>query len=585
MQPVGASYALRNPVPHLGLYPGNGAATLASIGMDPFLVADTYGQGRIVQWTSINWMAPGNLGAVSGLDDLVWRSLVWAARKPFVLQGLPPFVTFRVDDVVGPYTWVSTAIQHGFKPWAGIFLDGVTDIPTLKSLVDSGNLTVSIHARSYANSFYFNHLAGSNLPDAVINQNFVDGSNWHTQNQIPISKVVVPHYYEIGTNAFAGLASWGVEFVITPMLPGSAYGSPRLLAGPFFKYGNPCASGCSTPIYYADTLPIPGHPEYNGQFQVVMSEIRDIGTYEWFPSDEPGYLQDTIDRGAAQLKRALNGMELATIFTHEEYLLAITDENWNSILAGVTAGVAGYAPEYVTLDYASQYVRAMTTSSIMGSSYNPVSQSLDTTLSGSTDLATRFYLFTEENGIIVKNSVGVSAFSGSIVVPVPMNLNPGPTATPSPTLTPTATATPTATLPVTPSATLTPTLTATTGPSATPTLTNTPGPTWTSSPTPTASQRALDTDCLRYTDSKPHALPQPNRDPAARGAIDQLLGKPAPKPAADHHHQPGGPDHEGQPVDRVLLVRAGLPGHLCLLYRDSPTLALLRGGTQWHVTA
>ncbi len=24
-----------------------------------------------------------------GLDDLVWRSLVWAARKPFVLRGMP----------------------------------------------------------------------------------------------------------------------------------------------------------------------------------------------------------------------------------------------------------------------------------------------------------------------------------------------------------------------------------------------------------------------------------------------------------------------------------------------------------------
>ena len=41
-------------------------------------------------------------GPMYGLDDLVWRSLVWAARKPFVMQGMPPLVTMRVDDVVRP---------------------------------------------------------------------------------------------------------------------------------------------------------------------------------------------------------------------------------------------------------------------------------------------------------------------------------------------------------------------------------------------------------------------------------------------------------------------------------------------------
>ena len=143
-----------------GLIPDAGSATLASLVTDPLVVVDTYGLGRAVQWTTINWMASGNLGPVSGMDDLVWRSIVWAARKPFVLQGLPPFVTFRVDDVVGPYTWVSTAISHGFKPWAGIFLDSVTNVPTLKTLVDSGNMTVSIHARSYTDFFYLTTTRG-----------------------------------------------------------------------------------------------------------------------------------------------------------------------------------------------------------------------------------------------------------------------------------------------------------------------------------------------------------------------------------------------------------------------------------------
>jgi hypothetical protein len=419
LQVPGTSYTLRHEVPLVGVIPDVGSATLSNLGTDPLVVVDTYGLGRAVQWTTINWMGSSNLGPVSGLDDLVWRSIVWAARKPFVLQGMPPFVTFRIDDVVGPYTWVSTAIDYGLKPWLGIFMDVVTDIPTLKSLVDSGNTTLSIHARSYNNSFYFDHVAGTDLPTAVVEQNYIDGTNWHIQNQIPISKVVVPHYYEIGTNTFEGLSDWGVEFILTPMLPGNPYGADRLLVGPFFEDSNPCGSGCGLPFYYADILPIPGHPEYEGDFHVVITEIRDIGGYEWFPSDEPGYLQDTIDRGVAQLKRALDGMELATVFTHEEFILSITDENWETIMAGLVAGVASYQPEYVTLDYASQYVRATLTSQIASSIYNPLTGNLDTTLTGSTDMPTRFYLFTESAGTISSQFVNVPAFSGTALVSTP----------------------------------------------------------------------------------------------------------------------------------------------------------------------
>ncbi len=486
LQTPGTTVTLRNPIPHVGIVPRDGSATLASIGMDPMLVTDTYGSGRVVQWAAINWIAPANLGPVSGLDDLVWRSIVWAARKPFVLQGLPPLVTFRVDDVVGPYTWATSAIQAGFKPWVGIFLDQVTDVPTLKSLADSGNLTVSIHARTYDNSFYFNHQTGSNLSDAVLNQNYTDGTNWHLQNQIPISKVVVPHYYEIGSNAFAGLANWGVEYVVTPMQPGSPYGSDRLLAGPFFLYTNPCTSGCSLPIYYTDQLSIPGHPEFNGRFSVVMSEIRDIGSYEWFPSDDPGYLQDTIDRGVAQIKRALSGMELSTLFTHEDYIHNITDDNWRTILAGVTSGISSYQPQFVTLDYAAQYVRAMTTSSITSSIYDPANQRLDTNLVGSTDLVTQFHLFTENNGTIQTTRVDVPVFSGSTLVSYPLSSPPLPTATPSPTLLPSPTLSPSPVPSATQTPTRTPTLNATSTRTSTATVTATQVPTQTSTFTATA---------------------------------------------------------------------------------------------------
>ena len=78
-----------------------------------------------MQWGSYGWMVSTVLGPVDGLDDVVWRGVVWAARKPFVMRGLPNFVTMRVDDVEGPFDWVHAANAVGFKPFLALFISNV----------------------------------------------------------------------------------------------------------------------------------------------------------------------------------------------------------------------------------------------------------------------------------------------------------------------------------------------------------------------------------------------------------------------------------------------------------------------------
>ena len=67
-------------------------------------------------------MAVAVKGPLAGLDDLVWRSPVWAARKPFAMRGLPNFAILRVDDCEGPFWWAHIANEVGFKPRLGPFL-------------------------------------------------------------------------------------------------------------------------------------------------------------------------------------------------------------------------------------------------------------------------------------------------------------------------------------------------------------------------------------------------------------------------------------------------------------------------------
>ena len=251
---------------------------LAMTGAQPFLATTTSGLGNAVQFGSYDWISYDVKGPMYPIDDLVWRSIVWAARKPFALQGLPPFLTMRVDDESGPFNWIHIANEFGFIPWAGLFFHNVdaAEAADLSALVNGGNATAAIHAFS-GNFFYYNHGVGD-WPDATMEAYYAEGTQWHLDNNIPISKFVLPHYYEFGTNAFQGLSDWGVEFVGTMMDPGNGYGAPWIMNGPYRKYETG-SSSWGGPVYYADFMEVPGHPEFDGQFFNCVTEIRDDAGY------------------------------------------------------------------------------------------------------------------------------------------------------------------------------------------------------------------------------------------------------------------------------------------------------------------
>lgn len=410
--------------------PTGGSSLVEMSGSGQPLVASVFaGQGRAVQWGSYDWMSHAVFGPLHGLDDVLWRSLVWAARKPFVLRGMPNFVTMRVDDVQGGLWWARTANQYGLKPWLGLFYGIMSDANAaeLASIVNAGGATASIHSISDGSAFYFNHGVG-NWPDSTMAANFASGTSWHTAHGIPISKVVIPHYYEMGTNAFTGLASWGVEYVGTVLTPGSQYmsSSPWIVGGPYQLYESESVTGSSS-LMYADALPIPGHPELTGQFFNCLTEIRDESGYEWAPFND---VTVSVDHAMAQLRRSLDSMTLATLFTHEQNIQSVTQASWQAEMSSITSQLAPYAPIYVTMDEACRYLRAKHRSTISSVSYDAAAQRLTTVISGSADVTTQFFVFSDPGTGIVQSTYAIPAFSGSTQV----TFNVAPTS-PGPSLT------------------------------------------------------------------------------------------------------------------------------------------------------
>ncbi len=424
LHPANDTITFRGSLTMPGITASGKVTTLATSGGKMLVGIAKLGSGRALQWGSYDWMVSTVLGPVDGLDDLLWRGFVWSARKPFVMRGMPNLVSIRFDDCEGPFWWAQIATEYGFKPFITFFLNSITDANAadLRTLVTNGLATASIHSISSSTMFYFNHQTESPNSDSQQAANFALGTQWHQQHGIPISKVCATHYSEIGPNAFAGLQAWGMEYVPIEVVPGTVeYGNspaPWLAEGPFRLYETPQQGQVNWPTYYADFLTVPGHPEFNGVFFNVYSEIRDAGSCgEWCPDNT---VSSTVSRGTAMIKRTLDSMVMTTLFSHEWYIhpttccstTTISQSNWRAILSGITNNIGSYHPIYVTLDYASQYTRATRTSRLSGCTFDAISGNLTATFTGKTDLNIGIYVFSGEDEAITSVFTTIPQFTG-----------------------------------------------------------------------------------------------------------------------------------------------------------------------------
>ncbi len=441
---------------------------LSADSLHPLIITTQKEKGRIVTWTTLEWMQSFVVGPLGGLDDCLWRSFVWAARKPFALRGLPPIVTMRVDDVAGqgevlwnetPLYFVRTANKYGFKPFLSLFIYNLrpSAIKELRNYLLNEQATASPHTfgrpvrtsqpdfkgdyftnnenknfytnyyynpnainyrvKEYDEFIYFNWLKQQSWPDSIIDENLRAVDNWYISNApLPISKYIIPHWYELGVTHLVD--KWGIEFIGVIMKPGLNYSGYQLWlqAGPFRNYEEPGASAfvkelrAQQPVYYADFLTVAGRQLFN-----CVTEIRDNASYEWTPDND---VEATIKRGVIQLKRAINSMALAVLFTHEtDFINKIKPKNWDKELKGISKEISDYNPIYITMDDALRYVRATKTSKLENFIKKDANK-IKVHFSGYTDIPTHFYLFTKNFNTIHSRLVEIPIFKDKISIEV-----------------------------------------------------------------------------------------------------------------------------------------------------------------------
>jgi hypothetical protein len=178
------------------------------------------------------------------------------------------------------------------------------------------------------------------------------------------------------------------------------------------------------PVCYADFLTIPGRPELDGKFFNTTTVIKDdAACAEWCPDND---VSATVGRGVRQLKRAFDSQAQGVLFTHEAYIQAngvgpvftpsITTNNWRTILQTITNQLAEYQPQYVTLDYSCQYVRATRTAKITTAIFDSVSGQMIMTFTGRADLNLTVQIYSGEDNAITNVAAIIPAFTNAMVV-------------------------------------------------------------------------------------------------------------------------------------------------------------------------
>jgi hypothetical protein len=395
---ISVSTALINGITLAEMTDGTNTASLLQI--------SEHNSGRIVKWDDYLWMDNDVIGSLNGMDDILWRSLVWAAKKPFVMQGLPPFITMRVDDVNGvPGTedmrdlqWLHICNEYGFIPWLGLFLDNSSENfhETLRDLITNNLATASPHSFTLEECIYYNY---NSAPNFSVADSVRKAADWFVERDLPMSNYLIAHHYLLLSDALPEIRNMGIEFIGTKIPCDldryTNYPGPALTLEPYmvnrYKHGGPGVH------FYADNVNWEGN-----DFFICLTEIGNDAGYEWAPNttDVPG----AIARGVRQLNRSLSSMVLPVLFTHEYYIDKSANE-WRQILEGITSAIEPYNPEQMSTDDALKYIRAKKQIKIINARSDNGLVSIS--CSGVNDMPTRCYVFTESNGQISHNIVSL----------------------------------------------------------------------------------------------------------------------------------------------------------------------------------
>ncbi len=447
---------------------------IAKLGNDPLIVARQTAGGRVVQVGSYLYLKADRLGFVQGVDDLFWRSMVWAARKPFVLRGYPRYWAVQMDDSMpGWETRVKDMYNPAFTgtknssgvggPWKVTgylftenFPAGGAARASVINDVKNGKLQVTPH--SFTNIAYgdmYWHAAVGQNPHALTDEEWIDNlaeiQAWKQGNggndAIPtFSRSLVAHFWDLSNNT--GYDLWntlGFRYITSVQKPGfqrpanpqkvNVYnGAERLHGADFWSYEQPpkLDPSESTALFFADDYQVGSRAGLPSQpFFLFATQYIDLAKYPrndfvW-PSAKyninPAMSADHLQR---YTWRHWSGMSPVQLFTHDivNYELA-TAADRQAVIQQASEWLNSNGARHVFMENLGDYIYARTKSVLVDAVQT--TEGLQVTLTGSAvtpdgaPVATQFLMFDQDaEGVVVTVPGIVDGTTAAVALPQPL---------------------------------------------------------------------------------------------------------------------------------------------------------------------
>lgn len=327
----------------------------------PALIATTAGSGRIVQFlvSPRIWLAE-HVGHGNGLSDLLWRSLVFCARRPFVLQAMPPFVTTRLDNVTGNRDhlgYLEVFNRHRYVAVAGLYVRGVReeDVPILRDRHERGLVECSAHSLDEdCRNLVYGRFDLQEASDEELLGRIDEVDRAFKGWGIAQAKVVNAHWGIVGKNAVPFLRARGQRFLMKPLrFDRAMYGDLHTVNSgwkprPFGNYD-----------LVMDAMP--GFDDfYVASVQLPRNEGIDFlqGCSTCSSRDPTRDVEQAAQKGARMLRRGLENLFFGCLLTHEGRVYALTEGELDRILARIDELLEGWPRFHRGYDYIARYARS-----------------------------------------------------------------------------------------------------------------------------------------------------------------------------------------------------------------------------------
>lgn len=403
----------------------------------PAVVAARLGQGRIVQWlVSHRIWTLQVFGHAHGLDDLFWKGIVWAARKPFAMHCMPPFVRFRFDDCNGLYrnptdmAFVDELARRGHKPNMCVSMNALTEAgwAFLKRHYDKGSVEVAPHTWAGGVSLYYGK-DGKAYSKARFRDLISETAAMMRRREITPSKILSDHEHEYSSNVLPYLKRLGIEYKMNVMLPDENWAGVHVDWKPA-PYGSMSYALDYTPGPYPLFVVFNHYPafdvarSYLSPRRFLLNRAGGYGAHMWdflngltTRDKAKNDVKAMADRLVDHTRLGINSLFFGGSISHSHFTCALSAADWTAILDRYERRTRRIEKINVGYDDVAEYARSKFHTRV-SSAVRAQNGSLVVRLAGKAEVPLKLSVFDERDDTPVRRYIAAKPFKGRLDVQV-----------------------------------------------------------------------------------------------------------------------------------------------------------------------